>query len=144
MSGAAAYGMLYAMAMFLLVQTAQQPWGSMVFFGFVASHMGWGAVVIWTRTGLPFWTMTMVLASLTNVLLVVLASFGRVFPDIPFWAWAVLLGNLVAGIVSHTLERRLHSTRWRAWSTFMEDKSAWDIFTGRHVPVLREPVRPAS
>ena len=37
----------------------------------------------------------------------------------------------------------MYQLRWRYWRRlarrdYMENKNVWDLFTGRHIPVLRE------
>ena len=40
--------------------------------------------------------------------------------------------------VEMLVESRIHQSKWRQWKQYMEPMNAWEIFTGRHIPHLRD------
>jgi hypothetical protein len=138
MWGSAIYGFFLGIGALLFIQAAPQPVGSILWWGFFAGQLTWGAVVCWRRTGLPFATAAMGIAATTSGTLTALAAAGHIFPDLPI-RWLVPVG---AGFISAPLlllvESRIHQSKWRRWKEYMEPMNAWEIFTGRHIPHLRD------
>ena len=84
----------------------------------------------------------MALATATFGMMAVLAMRGRVLPQLPAWAFGVLIANVAIGAVCYIVESRVNRAKWQQWRSFMEDKTEWDVLLGRHVPDLRgQPVR---
>lgn len=140
MVGAAVYGAVGAVWMFLLGTVAPQPAGSVVLWGSLTLYGAWGTVVFWRRTALPFVTLAVLLASLTAALLAALAFRGWPFPNVPDGWMAPIVALLILGPILLVVESRLHPLQWTRWKAFAEDKSAWDILLMRHVPYLEETV----
>ncbi len=137
MWGAAVYGLLGGVWMFLLRTVAPQPAGSVVLWGGYAIFGIWGGITLWRRTGLLFATAAVFLATAIAALLTALAIDGWPFPQLPpGWLTPVtaLLLLLPALLI---VESKAHPRQWAQWKAYAEDKSAWDILLGRHVPYLR-------
>lgn len=98
----------------------------------------WGGTVLWRRTGLPFATAAVFLATAVAALLAVLAIAGWPFPYL-FHGWLAPVTALLffaPGLL--IVESRVHPRQWAQWKAYAEDKNAWDILLGRHVPYLRD------
>ena len=54
MLGSAVYGFFGGIAFVVLTRVAPQPSGSIVWWGFLAGQLTWGAAICWHRTGLPW------------------------------------------------------------------------------------------
>jgi hypothetical protein len=68
----------------------------------------------------------------------VLATRGRVFPDLPLH-WLVPFELLtIIGMLSMFVESVFHREQWQRWGAYMEHKTAWDIVAGRHFPPMRD------
>lgn len=137
MWGSAIYGFFLGVGAVLFLQAAPQPAGSILCWGFLAGQLTWSATVCWRRTRLPFATAAMAVAGVTSALLAVLAAVGSVFPDLPPMWLAPVGGGLLASPLLLVIESRVHRTRWAQWKEHMHRKTAWEIFTGRHIPDLR-------
>lgn len=131
MIGSAVYGGCLGFLVTAVNLFAPQPTGAVLLWAGFALQLAWGASVCWRRTRLPFATAAMAAGAVGSAGLSVLAAFDRVFPDAPIGLW---LPFVLAGPVFLLIEARVHPERWAAWKAYMEDKSAWDIFTGRHIP----------
>jgi len=137
MAAAAVYGIFIGVAFVLLVRDATQPAGSIVYWGFLAAQLAWGAAICWRRTGLPFATAAIGTASAASAMLATLAAAGWIFPDLPR-AWWIPVGiGLTAPPPLLFVESRVNRAKWIRWKDFMEDSSALDILTVRHIPWLR-------
>lgn len=141
MAGSAVYGFLLGTGFVLLARVAPQPGGSLIWGTFLAGQLTWGAIVCWRRTGLPFATASMAIGAAMSACLAVLAATGRVFPDLPLAWWIPVGVGFATGSLCLFVESRVHRDKWRHWAEYMERKNAWDIFTGRHIPRLREDAR---
>jgi hypothetical protein len=138
MWGAAVYGFFLGVGAVLLMKFAPQPYGSIVWWGFFAGQLTWGATLCWRRTRLPFATASMAIGAATSAMLAGLAMAGHVFPDLPR-AWRVPVGaGLLSGPPLFLIESRVHRAKWMQWKQYTERKNAWDIFKGRHIPELRD------
>lgn len=138
MWGSAVYGFFLAVVAPLFLRAAPQPVGSILWWGFFAGQLTWGAALCWRRTGLPFATAAMAAAATTSGLLAALAAAGHVFPDLPAAWWAPVGAGLLSGPLLFLIESRVHRAKWMQWKEYMERKNAWEIFTGRHIPDMRE------
>ena len=138
MWGSALYGLFGGIAFALLAQAAPQPAGSIIWWSFLAGQLTWGAAVCWRRTGLPFATAAMAISAVDSALLAVLAGTGHVFPDLPLRWWIPVGVGFLSSPLCLLVESRVHRAKWTRWGQYMERKNAWDIFTGRHIPYLRD------
>jgi hypothetical protein len=138
MWGSAVYGFFLGVGAVLFIWTAPQPVGSILWWGFFAGQLTWGAALCWRRTGLPFATGAMAIAGATSGMLAALAAAGRVFPDLPRAWWPLVGAGLLLGPLLLLIESRLHRAKWIQWKRYMERKSAWEILMGRHIPELRD------
>lgn len=136
MRGAAAYGFFLGIGAVMFTQLAPQPSGSIVWWGFFTMQLTWGAVSCWRRTRLPFAAAAMASAAATSAMLAGLAAAGHVFPDLPRVWWLPVGTGLLSGFLLFTIESRVNRVKWLQWKQFMERQSAWDVFTGRHIPRL--------
>jgi hypothetical protein len=135
--GAAVYGLLGGVWMFMLGRVAPQSAGSVVLWGGYAVYGVWGGITLWRRTGLPFATAAVFLAT-AIALLMALAIAGWPFPQRPpGWLTPVTALLLLLPILL-VVESRVHPGQWAQWKAYAEDKNAWDILLGRHVPYLRD------
>jgi hypothetical protein len=136
--GSAIYGFFLGVGALLFIQIAPQPVGSILWWGFFAGQLTWGAALCRRRTRLPFATAAIVIAAATSGMLTALAAAGHVFPDLPReWWWPVGAGCVSAPLL-FLVESRTHRSKWRQWRQYMEPKNAWDIFMGRHIPDMRD------
>ncbi len=138
MRGSAIYGFCLGVGGVLLAQIAPQPAGSILWWGFFTGQLTWGAALCWLRTGLPFATGAMAIAAATSGLLTALAATGHPYPDLPSGWWIPVGAGLGSAPLLLFVESRIHRTQWTRWGQYMESKSAWDIFAGRHIPDLRD------
>lgn len=138
MWGSATGGFFLGIAALLFIRAAPQPAGSILWFGFFAVQLTWGAVLCWRRTGLPFASLAMGVAAATSGLLAALAAAGHVFPDVPPAWWIPSGAGLLSAPLLMLIESRVHRAKWIQWKQYMERKNAWEIFTGRHIPRLRD------
>lgn len=137
MAGAGLYGVLVGLVFVGFAGVAPQPTGSVLFWTVLAVQLAYGAAICWRRTGLPFATAAMTLGSAVSVWLALLATTGRVFPDLTVGEWFVAAIGIGVPPVLLLIESRVNRSRWQEWAHYMEHKSAWDIATGRHIPRLR-------
>jgi hypothetical protein len=137
MLGSAVYGFFLGLGAVLFMQAAPQPIGSIVWWGFFAGQLTWGAMLCWRRTGLPFATGAMAAAAGTSGVLAFLAATGHVFPNLPTVSWVLVGAGFVSAPLFFLIESRVHRAKWMQWKQHMERKNAWDILTGRHIPELR-------
>ena len=138
MWGSAVYGFFLGVGALLFVQTAPQPFGSIVWWGFFEGQLTWGAVLCWRRTRLPFASAAMAIAAASSGMLAALAVAGHVFPDLPRAWWVPVGGGLLSGPLLFLIESRVHRAKWMQWKHHMERKNAWDILKGRHIPELHD------
>lgn len=138
MWGSVLYGLFLGVGALLFMQVAPQPAGSLLWWGFFAGQLTWGAALCWRRTGLPFATAAMAIAAATAGMLVALAPVGHTFPDLPSTWWAPVAAGLLAAPLLLMVESRVHRAKWKQWKQYMERKNAWDILVGRHIPNLRD------
>lgn len=136
---AALYGLLFGVVMFLLGDVAPQPAGSLVLWGGLALHGSWGARVLWRRTRLPFATAAVLVAVLLSLTFASASLEGYTLATPPQdLRWVVtIVGLALLSPVLLFVESKAHAAEWARWKEFMEDKTAWDILLGRHVPDLR-------
>jgi hypothetical protein len=144
MQGSAVYGVFMGLTFGVLTRAAPQPAGSIVFWGFVAAQLAWGAAICWRRTGLPFATASMATGAALSAWFAVLAATGRVFPDLPRSMWVPAGIGFLLGPLFFLIESRVNRDKWTQWTHYMERKSAWEIFTGRHIPQLRDDNGPPN
>lgn len=138
MWGSILYGFFLGVGALLFIQAAPQPAGSLLWWGFFACQLTWGAALCWRRTGLPFATGAMAIAAATAGTLAALAAAGHTFPDLPRPWWGPVAAGLLAGPLLLMVESRVHHAKWKQWKEYMERKNAWDILLGRHIPNLRD------
>jgi hypothetical protein len=138
MWGSAVYGFFLGVGALLFIRAAPQPVGSILWWGFFAGQLTWGAALCWRRTGLPFATAAMAIAAATSGILAALAAAGHVFPDLPRAWWAPVGTGLLSGPLFFLIESRVHRAKWMQWKQYMEPKNAWEILMGRHIPELRD------
>lgn len=131
-----AYGFYLAIAIFLGTQIAPQPAGSIVIWAFFTAQLAWGSSLVWRRTRLPFATAALVVASATSALITGLALSGTVFPHLSLVWWIPVAIGLVTPGILFLVESRVNREKWTQWKEFTEHKTAWDVFTGRHIPDL--------
>src|SRR5688572_2360927 len=112
MWGSAIYGFFLGVGALLFIQVAPQPVGSIIWWGFFAGQLTWGAALCWRRTGLPFATAAMALAAATSATLAALAAAGHVFPDLPSRWWVPVSACLVSDPLLFLLESRIHRSKW--------------------------------
>jgi hypothetical protein len=124
-------------ALFVFTRLAPQPTGSVILWGFFSVQLSWGAVTCWRRTGLPFASAAMVTAAVMSLCFVVLAAMGHAFPDFVPESWVLIGGGVLLGPLFLLIESRVNRAKWQQWARYMEHKNAWDIFTMRHIPNLR-------
>jgi ABC-type polysaccharide/polyol phosphate export permease len=136
MLGAAVYGFFLGLGALLFIQLAPQPSGLILWWGFFAIQLTWGASLCWRRTRLPFATTAMVIAAASSGTLAVLAAVGHVFPDLPRTWWVPVGVGLFSSPLLFLVESRVHREKWMQWKQLMEQKNAWDILKGRHIPQL--------
>jgi hypothetical protein len=136
--GSAIYGFFIGIGALLFMQNAPQPVGSILWWGFFAGQLIFGAVLCWRRTRLPLATAAMGIAAVTSGMLSVLAAVGHEFPDLPHQWWLPVGAGLVAGPLLFLVESRIHRSRWKLWRQYMEPKTAGDIFRDRHIPDMRD------
>ncbi len=137
MAASAVYGMVLGLVFVLMTKFAPQPTSAVIWWSFFAVQLGIGARLCWRRTALPYATAAMTVGSVTSALLAVLASLGRVYPDLPPAWWPVIGTAMVAGPVLLMVESRVNRVRCNQWRAFMQRSSAWDVLWGRHIPDLR-------
>ena len=83
MRGAAVYGFIVGLVVLFLSRIAPQPAGSVIWWSVLAVQLTWGSTRCWRRTGLPFASAAMAIGAAASALLAVLATQGRVFPNLP-------------------------------------------------------------
>jgi hypothetical protein len=135
---ATAYGFFIGIVFFVLSDLIAQPLGSLVFWSVVGIQLSWAAVTCWRRTGLPFATASMASGAVTSGCLVVLAAMGSPFPNLAPESWVFFAGATALGPLFLFIESRVNPSRWKQWAQHMERTKAWDMFTGRHIPQLRD------
>jgi hypothetical protein len=81
MGASALYGVFIAIAFGLLTRLAPQPIGSIIFWGFVAAQLAWGAVASWRRMGLPFATSAMAIGAAVSAWLACWRRPDESFPN---------------------------------------------------------------
>ncbi len=81
---------------------------------------------------------SMVIAATASGLLAALAAAGHVFPDLTAAWWAPVGAALLSGPLLFLIESRVHPAKWTLWQEYMARTNAWEIFTGRHIPDLRD------
>ena len=133
----ALYGMIIGVAFFVFTRLLPQPLGSIVYWGLLSVQLAWGAVLTWRRTALPFATAGLVTGAATATSLVVLAAIGHPYPNEMPQSWLLLSGGFIVAPLFLLIESRVNPAKWKQWAQHMENKSAWDIVTGRHIPQLR-------
>ena len=138
MRGAAVHGALGALWMFLLGTVAPQPIGAVVLWALFAVYGAWGATVVWRRTALPFATASALLATLIAALLAGLAMRGWAFPALPPGWTVAIVAAMFLGPILLLVESKVHPLQWARWKAYADNKGAWDILLGRHVPDLRQ------
>ena len=138
MRGSSIYGFFLGVGALLFIRMAPQPFGSILWWGFFAGQLTWGAALCWRRTGLPFATAAMAEGAAASGMLAALAAAGHVFPDLPRGWWAPVGAALLSGPLLLLTESRVHRAKWIQWRQYMEPKNAWDILVGRHIPESRD------
>ncbi len=138
MWGSAVYGFFLGVGALLFMRVAPQPAGSILWWGFFAGLLTWGAALCWRRTRLPYATGGMAIAGATSGILAALAAAGQVFPNLSPVGWAPVGVGLLLPPLLFLIESRVHRAKWTRWQEHMERKNAWDILTGRHIPELRD------
>ena len=108
----------------LFIRIAPQPGGSILWWGFFAGQLTWGAAFCWRRTGLPFATGAMAIAGATSAVLAALAAAGHVFADLPLAWWAPVGAGLLSAPLLFLIESRVHRTKWTQWKQYMQRKNA--------------------
>ena len=141
MLGSAIYGALLGVGFVAVQRVAPQPIGWVVWWAFFAVQLAWGSVLTWRRTALPFMTGALLVGSATAALLAVLSAAGFVFPALPFRFAVPVYFLMAVGPSCLLIESRLHRREWLRWKEHMQDKSAWDILLGRHIPDFRSAER---
>jgi hypothetical protein len=131
------YGLFAGFSASLMLVVAPQPAGSILWWGFLAGQLTWGAALCWRKMRLPYATAGLAIGAAASATLAGLAAAGHVFPRLP-GPWWVFIGACMALVpVLLLIESRVHRFEWRKWREHMESKNAWDIFMGRHIPDLR-------
>ena len=116
---------------------APHPASSLLLWGFLAALSPWNAARVWRLTGLPFVTVAGFLAGIEGILMTIASLYGHRLPTLPL-AWAVAFFGLNVSIcICMFVEQWLHPREWELWRAYAEDKTAWDMFTGRSIPDLR-------
>jgi hypothetical protein len=69
---------------------------------------------------------------------VTLAFMGQPFPNLAPASWVLSGCGSALGPLFLLIESRVNPERWAEWQRRMEDKTPWDILTGRHIPDLRK------
>jgi len=138
MKGAAVYGFFWGLGAVFLTRIAPQPAGSVIWWGVLAVQLTWGATRCWRRTGLPFASAAMAIGAAGSALLAVLATQGRVFPNLPLQWWVPIGVLLISAPLCLGVESVVHREQWERWRAYMEHMTAWDIIAGRHFPRLRD------
>jgi len=133
----ALYGMLFGIAFFVFSRLVPQPMGAVILWSVIAIQLSLLAGTCWRRTGLPFASAAMFHGAVTSLCLVVLALMGQPFPNLTAGSWVFFGGEALVGPVFLLVESRVNGVKWSKWARHMERTSAWDIFTGRHIPDLR-------
>jgi hypothetical protein len=80
----------------------------------------------------------MAIGAAGSALLAVLATQGRVFPNLPLQWWVPIGALFISAALSMGVESVVHREQWERWRAYMEHMTAWDIIAGRHFPRLRD------
>ena len=134
---AALYGVTIGIGFVVFTRLMPQPLGSLIYWSFFSVQLSWGAMTCWRRTGLPFATAAMVTGAAMSACLAVLAAMGHPFQALAPESWVLFVGGTVLGPLFLLIESRANRVKWQQWGRYMENKSFWDIVTGRHIPELR-------
>ncbi len=137
MKGSAVFGLCGGVLFSLAWMYAPHPLGPIMIWTAMAAYMSWAATICWRRMRLPFVTTAGALGATVFVAFALLAASGREFPNLPL-AWWLLGAVAFAGVpLFLVVESRVHPAEWQQWAAYLERKSAWEIFTLRHIPNLR-------
>lgn len=134
----AMYGVLLGIAFFVCSRQMPQPLGAVILWSVIAIQLSFGARTCWRRTGLPFASVAMFHGAVMSLCLVVLALIGQPFPNLAPGSWVLFGGETLVVPVFLLVESRVNRVKWAEWVRHMEHTSVWDIFTGRHIPDLRD------
>ena len=136
--GAALYGGLLGVVMFVLTTFVSQPAAAITFWSLICVQLAWGALTCWNRTGLPFATAAMINGSVVSAGLVVVAVIGQPFPNLAPASWVLFGCGAAIGPSFLVIESRVNQQKWQEWRRQMEHKTLWHVLTGRHIPDLRK------
>jgi hypothetical protein len=93
---------------------------------------------------LPFAAAGMAAAGVGSAMVAGFGAAGYVFPWLPLVGWVLFGASIVAPVLLFIVESRIHPQQWLQWQVYMRDKTAWDMFRGRHIPTFHDPSHPGT
>jgi hypothetical protein len=97
----------------VFLRAVPQPLGGVLWWGFFACQLAWGAARCWQRTRLAYAAAAMAVAAVTSAVMCALTIAGYPFPDLPRAGWILFAAGGLAPLILFQLEARLHPLEWR-------------------------------
>ena len=129
------YGVLVALA--ITVARILGPVGWLLFWVVVACQSGFGAALVWRRTGLPLMTAGLAGAACVSAIFAVGTGIGDTWEALLFRHPVLVIGSVACTSLLMFAERWAHPNVWRRMKEQSDRSTVGDILRFRHIPDLR-------